>query len=543
MEWKCTDIGNNIEDIVTKNTGMSKELLLKDNNVYEYNFLDEAVEKFMAHLKSGSKIGVFADYDTDGVTSAAQLEVLCRNIGVQNFNVYVPRRFSDGYGIKERHVELFSDCGLLITVDNGIAAKEVIDEANKVGLDTIILDHHQPRIENGKQVIPDTLIVDPHITGGDFEDLCGAGIVFRFSEKVLNKVGWISEDEKTKLFQKLSCFAALGTVGDVVPLLYDNRVIVRNGLKNMCKGNATSGFKTLMEEANISKPTAMDLGFGLSPIVNASGRMHDNGPQFITKLLAYDGDEKELLTKKIKAAIETNEERKKITNLALERANEKLKDQSDNFIIMIDKDITTGIAGLVSGGITEKTQKPSIVLVPTADPDILKGSGRSVEGVDIKSILDANQDLLLAYGGHPQACGVTVERKNIKALQKAFNELAPKVTEKDLILKYDFVMNIKDSEKTLKEILRFAPYGEGCPEPIVRVNNIKPKLNRTMGSDLQHIKFITEDGVDVIWFNGAQEYKSLGSPEEFDIIGSLGYNIFNGNVTIQILVKDLKKTS
>ena len=185
MEWKCTDIGNNIEDIVTKNTGMTKEQLLKDTHKYEYNFLDDAVDKFMAHLKRGSKIGVFADYDTDGVTSATQLEVLCRSIGVQNFNVYVPRRFSDGYGIKERHVELFDDCGLLITVDNGIAAKEVIDKANDIGLETIVLDHHQPRIENGEKIIPNTLVIDPHITGGDFEDLCGAGIVFRFSKEFI----------------------------------------------------------------------------------------------------------------------------------------------------------------------------------------------------------------------------------------------------------------------------------------------------------------------------------------------------------------------
>lgn len=552
MAWIQTSESNDISTIVENRTGMNINELLDDKKVYHYNNLEQAVDLYLDHVKKGHKIGGFFDYDTDGVTSNNIQKLLAKALRVTNFKDIVPRRFSDGYGIKERHISEFKGYRLLILCDNGIAAVEAVQKARDMGIDVIILDHHEPRVSEDQQVlIPNAnVIVDPHITGGDFDDLCGAGISYRFAEMVINKCNWMSEKQKWFFLSRMSCFAALGTVGDVVKLTYDNRKIVKEGLKNINKGYMTTGLKALCNEAKATSVSSITLGFLLSPIINASGRMADNGPREIANLIAVDAkndkvDQAFLL--RCHKAVETNKSRKAIEALAVERAFSKIETSNivhDNFIVIVDKEITTGIAGLISGKITEKYNRPSIVLSVLGDTGLLKGSGRSVEGTNLKGILDENNSLIETYGGHPAACGITLRQEKLEDFIKAVNKTAPqfKLLEDDF---YDVECTIENAYKSYVEIKKFEPYGQGNPEIKVCIKGISPDYEHNkfavsfLGSEKQHLKIIA-DGIELLWFNHAKDYIEMGKPEKFDVIGSLGINSFNGVNTLQMTIKVMR---
>ena len=553
MAWIQKNQTNNISLIVQNRTHMSESQLLNDTKVYHYNNLDQAADLYMKHVQKGSKIGCFADYDTDGITSDNIQRLLAKALRINDFYSIVPGRFSDGYGIKERHIDEFKDFDLLLLCDNGIAAVEAVKKAKDYGIEVIILDHHQSRVDKtGKVILPPAdVIVDPHITGGDFDDLCGAGISYRFAEAVFERCSWMSDKQKWFFLSRMSCFAALGTVGDVVSLTYDNRKIVKEGIKNLNKGYATTGLKTLCREAKIYKASSTVFGYFLSPIINASGRMYDNGPKFISNLISYDvsGDlvDNDFLSKCCKA-IETNDKRKEIEALAVERDfnlidTTELKD--NNFIVIIDSEITTGIVGLVSGKITEKYHRPSIVLTETVDKSLVKGSGRSIEDIDLKSILDKNNSLIEVYGGHAQACGITLNREKLDEFIKKINECTPKY-EACTDIFYDVECTLQNAIHVYQEIEKFEPYGQGNPGIKVLIRGVEPDYSKSampvisMGADKQHLKIIA-DGMEFVWFNHAEDYRALGSPEKVDVIGTLGVNSFNGIQTLQMTVEHLRK--
>lgn len=557
MKWLRKGAYNTVKELVQANTGMSANDLAYDARSYYYPGIKEAAELFMDHIKHGSKILVWCDYDTDGVDCKFIMSyTLARPMKIRNIEILCPGRYSDGYGIKPSIVEQFAGTDLLVLCDNGIAAIEAVDLAREMGMDVIILDHHDPRVIEGQVVMPNAnVIVDPHLTGGyimdgagnqigEFRDLCGAGITWYFTHEVRSMCDWMSDKQKWYLDQIAYIGATFGTVGDVVDLKDDNRRIVKQGLTNLNKGMGTSGIRQLMYKLYLNNVSSMDIGFLISPIINASGRLEDTGANRIAALLctdANDEDAKKALYAEVDRAIEVNKKRKAMTKESVERVveNYEANGGNDPFIVCYDEYTVSGIVGLVASELVNRYHRPALVFAPSGKDDgVIKGSGRSIEGIGIKGLLDQIQQYLTTYGGHPMACGASLLIDNLDAFGDAVNAITPVLDTSDTIM-YDLECTYTEAATKLAEQEQFEPYGAGNPQPVYRINGVELCEPGYMGGDSQHLKFQTKDA-DILWFDGRKAYEDLGSPKMVDILVTMSYHEFKDQVTVQMQVIDMK---
>lgn len=557
MKWLRKGAYNTVKELVQANTGMSANDLAYDARSYYYPGIKEAAELFMDHIKHGSKILVWCDYDTDGVDCKFIMSyTLARPMKIRNIEILCPGRYSDGYGIKPSIVEQFAGTDLLVLCDNGIAAIEAVDLAREMGMDVIILDHHDPRVIEGQVVMPNAnVIVDPHLTGGyimdgagnqigEFRDLCGAGITWYFTHEVRSMCDWMSDKQKWYLDQIAYIGATFGTVGDVVDLKDDNRRIVKQGLTNLNKGMGTSGIRQLMYKLYLNNVSSMDIGFLISPIINASGRLEDTGANRIAALLctdANDEDAKKALYAEVDRAIEVNKKRKAMTKESVERVveNYEANGGNDPFIVCYDEYTVSGIVGLVASELVNRYHRPALVFAPSGKDDgVIKGSGRSIEGIGIKGLLDQVQQYLTTYGGHPMACGASLLIDNLDAFGDAVNAITPVLDTSDAIM-YDLECTYTEAATKLAEQEQFEPYGAGNPQPVYRINGVELCEPEYMGGNSQHIKFQTKDA-DILWFDGRKAYENLGSPKMVDMLVTMSYHEFKDQVTVQMQVIDMK---
>lgn len=557
MKWLRKGAYNTVKELVQANTGMSANDLAYDARSYYYPGIKEAAELFMDHIRHGSKILVWCDYDTDGVDCKFIMSyTLARPMKIRNIEILCPGRYSDGYGIKPSIVEQFAGTDLLVLCDNGIAAIEAVDLAREMGMDVIILDHHDPRVIEGQVVMPNAnVIVDPHLTGGyimdgtgnqigEFRDLCGAGITWYFTHEVRSMCDWMSDKQRWYLDQIAYIGATFGTVGDVVDLKDDNRRIVKQGLTNLNKGMGTSGIRQLMYKLYLNNVSSMDIGFLISPIINASGRLEDTGANRIAALLctdANDEDAKKALYAEVDRAIEVNKKRKAMTKESVERVveNYEANGGNDPFIVCYDEYTVSGIVGLVASELVNRYHRPALVFAPSGKDDgVIKGSGRSIEGIGIKGLLDQVQQYLTTYGGHPMACGASLLIDNLDAFGDAVNAITPVLDTSDAIM-YDLECTYTEAATKLAEQEQFEPYGAGNPQPVYRINGVEFCEPGYMGGDSQHVKFQTKDA-DILWFDGRKAYEDLGSPKMVDMLVTMSYHEFKDQVTVQMQVIDMK---
>lgn len=557
MKWLRKGAYNTVKELVQANTGMSANDLAYDARRYHYPGIKEAADLFMDHIKHGSKILVWCDYDTDGVDCKFIMSyTLARPMKIRNIEILCPGRYSDGYGIKPSIVEQFAGTDLLVLCDNGIAAIEAVDLAREMGMDVIILDHHDPRVIEGQVVMPNAnVIVDPHLTGGyimdgagnqigEFRDLCGAGITWYFTHEVRSMCNWMSDKQKWYLDQIAYIGATFGTVGDVVDLKDDNRRIVKQGLTNLNKGMGTSGIRQLMYKLYLNNVSSMDIGFLISPIINASGRLEDTGANRIAALLCTDANDegaKKALYAEVDRAIDVNKKRKAMTKESVERVveNYEANGGNDPFIVCYDEYTVSGIVGLVASELVNRYHRPALVFAPSGKDDgVIKGSGRSVEGVGIKGLLDQVQQYLTTYGGHPMACGASLLIDNLDAFGDAVNAITPVLDTSDAIM-YDLECTYTEAATKLAEQEQFEPYGAGNPQPVYRINGVELCEPEYMGGNSQHIKFQTKDA-DILWFDGRKAYENLGSPKMVDMLVTMSYHEFKDQVTVQMQVIDMK---
>ena len=557
MKWLRKGAYNTVKELVQANTGMSANDLAYDARSYYYPGIKEAAELFMDHIRHGSKILVWCDYDTDGVDCKFIMSyTLARPMKIRNIEILCPGRYSDGYGIKPSIVEQFAGTDLLVLCDNGIAAIEAVDLAREMGMDVIILDHHDPRVIEGQVVMPNAnVIVDPHLTGGyimdgtgnqigEFRDLCGAGITWYFTHEVRSMCDWMSDKQRWYLDQIAYIGATFGTVGDVVDLKDDNRRIVKQGLTNLNKGMGTSGIRQLMYKLYLNNVSSMDIGFLISPIINASGRLEDTGANRIAALLctdANDEDAKKALYAEVDRAIEVNKKRKAMTKESVERVveNYEANGGNDPFIVCYDEYTVSGIVGLVASELVNRYHRPALVFAPSGKDDgVIKGSGRSIEGIEIKGLLDQVQQYLTTYGGHPMACGASLLIDNLDAFGDAVNAITPVLDTSDAIM-YDLECTYTEAATKLAEQEQFEPYGAGNPQPVYRINGVELCEPGYMGGDSQHVKFQTKDA-DILWFDGRKAYEDLGSPKMVDMLVTMSYHEFKDQVTVQMQVIDMK---
>lgn len=557
MKWLRKGAYNTVKELVQANTGMSANDLAYDARSYYYPGIKEAAELFMDHIRHGSKILVWCDYDTDGVDCKFIMSyTLARPMKIRNIEILCPGRYSDGYGIKPSIVEQFAGTDLLVLCDNGIAAIEAVDLAREMGMDVIILDHHDPRVIEGQVVMPNAnVIVDPHLTGGyimdgtgnqigEFRDLCGAGITWYFTHEVRSMCDWMSDKQRWYLDQIAYIGATFGTVGDVVDLKDDNRRIVKQGLTNLNKGMGTSGIRQLMYKLYLNNVSSMDIGFLISPIINASGRLEDTGANRIAALLCTDANDegaKKALYAEVDRAIDVNKKRKAMTKESVERVveNYEANGGNDPFIVCYDEYTVSGIVGLVASELVNRYHRPALVFAPSGKDDgVIKGSGRSVEGIGIKGLLDQIQQYLTTYGGHPMACGASLLIDNLDAFGDAVNAITPVLDTSDAIM-YDLECAYTEAATKLAEQEQFEPYGAGNPQPVYRINGVELCEPEYMGGNSQHVKFQTKDA-DILWFDGRKAYEDLGSPKMVDMLVTMSYHEFKDQVTVQMQVIDMK---
>lgn len=473
------------------------------------------------HIEWDNKIFIFGDYDVDGTTSSAILYKALKKLNAQ-VEVVIGDRFIDEYGLSKGAIDRMDKkgAGCIITVDCGISNHEEIKYAKSKNIDVIVVDHHEPDNDrDGNKVLPKCEFVDLKAVQGayEFTELCGAGIAWKVAQ-------YITEEP---LYYMLD-LVAFATIADVVPLVGENRVMVKHGLQDI-NDNPNLGLKKLIEVNDFKdrEITSGRVGYTLAPCINARGRIDNNQISF------------ELLSSKDRGRVEEiatilkkeNEKRKVMTKEAIADIQEKV-DEDDN-IIIAQNDIGKGIVGVVAGDIKEDFDKPSVVFGEPNKDGICKGSARSCKPLHIKEALDKVPDLLEGYGGHKFAAGLSIHIDNIDRFKKEMLEITEGIEYETT--KYDMELDVSDISKSLVYDLEvFNPTGRSNPSPKFLVSGKARRIRPTKSGE--HLMF-TINGIDAIAFSMVDQYEKLKYNGE--VIGSVDINEYRGNKTLQIKVSEI----
>ncbi len=431
--------------------------------------MEEASIRTIEAITCNQKIVVYGDYDVDGTCASSLMYMFLKNLGA-DVEVYIPNRLSEGYGISREGIDFAKEHNteLIISVDCGITAVDEVDYANSLGIDTIICDHHQP-----KEKLPEAYaILDPLKPGGNypFKYLAGAGVAFKLARAVGDRVG------KKDLAMNYVDLVALASAADIVPLIDENRILVRAGL-DMINENPRPGISALLQIARMTHGnlSSGQVVFTIAPRINAVGRLGD-AMRAVALFTSQDHDE----AREIASVLESeNLERRKIDEVTFSYALDLIKDKvdfkKDKAIILHGEDWHPGVIGIVASRLVEKYNLPSIML--TTIDGVAKGSARSIQGFDIYQALEACKDLLVQFGGHKAAAGLEIEVDKIDEFRRRFNEVLNKqLSDNDIVPEIDIDAEIHFSEITAKFIRildQFAPFGPGNHRPVFLARDVK----------------------------------------------------------------------
>ena len=509
-----------IKDVIKRNHPDINDFLFPEKEP-EIKNLREAADylKKLTTEDPECLVTIVGDYDVDGIHAVTIMVKMLYAYGLVP-SVRIPHRISEGYGLSEKIIDEIPS-GLVITVDNGIAAIDAIKKAKEKGLHVIIIDHHLPVKENGQIVLPDAdIIIDPWIYGnGYYTGYCGAGLAYRFAKELLPKTN----------IDDLKVLAAIATITDIMPLEGANRPLVRDGLRLINKGRTVPGMRQLLRKLKLQDHiTEDDFGFSIGPVINAPGRLYDDGASSVLDVLAADWKDY-CLPWKCNKLLEANEERKKQVREALDSLN--FQKTSQNSLVLFNPDWGEGIVGLIAGKLCEKYYLPVIVFTRSKDGN-LKGSGRSIPGIHLKDVLDhIPKTLMIGYGGHEGAAGLSIKEADFKLFksefQKACGNLPPKP---EITYDLDLPFDIAD---TLKELENYRPYGPKNPK--IRFHfYFKVDRVEQLG-DGTHIKLTNNTtSLELIGFHMYDAYLTVGAPEKIEVIGYLSERWVNGKSTSQI---------
>ena len=500
--------------------------------------MEKACERIRSAMENGEKITVFGDYDADGVTSTALLYSYLSKNGA-NVDYYIPDRAGEGYGMNIDAVEALKERGtsLIITVDNGISAIEEIERAKELSIDVVVTDHHQV----GETLPCAVAVVDPHRKDCDL-DFCewaGVGVAFKL-------VSALADCDAYDLLDEYGDILAIGTIADIVALKGENRILVRGGLHVLNdayrSGSLRKGLKALIDESGTNKNmTSMSAAFRIAPRINAAGRM-GSANRAIKLLLTDDAEEAALLAKEIG---EANTERQSTEGGITEFAEKYIESHPEiKFarVIVVDGDAWhQGVIGIVASRLCEKYGKPCIVISKAGD--VAKGSGRSVEGFSLYDALSYCKDILVQFGGHKLAAGLTVETKNIDAFRQLINEYAKKSESVLPLLKLDCKLNPASvSLDLLSSISVLEPFGAENPQPLFGLFGMKITGIQPVGSN-KHIRLtVNKNGVSlpVMLFSVTPEDFPFCVSDVVDLAIRLSQNEYMGETKVSIQVKDIK---
>lgn len=529
--------------LVNKNI-LSDEEINKFLNPNRHDFYDpflmpdmeKAVDRILEALNKNEKIIIYGDYDVDGITSTT---VLKRFLIERNANVsqYIPDRLNEGYGLNKEALEEIAKEGytLMITVDCGISGIEEVEFAKSLGMETIVTDHHEPG-----EILPNAVaVVDAKRKDNKypFNQLAGVGVAFKLIQAISNRLNLEEKD-----YLKYLDLVCVGTISDIVPLVDENRVIAKLGLK-LVEMTKNIGLKTLLETSGYKKIDSTAISFGIAPRINACGRM-GHARIALQLFLTEDINEASKIAGELN---EYNRQRQEIEKRIFEEAIEQIEKNKENsdVIVLGKENWHHGVIGIVSSKITELYFKPSILIC--FEDKIGKGSGRSIPGFDLYEALSKSSNHITRFGGHSMAIGITIDKDKFEDFKKDFEEYAHNSNISDIIP----VINV-DEEVSLKEISiqdvaqlkMLEPFGEANKTPIFLIKNLKIHSIRSL-SEGKHIKISLKDDnywIDAIGFNLGYLTNEYKIGDKVDIVGNLEINQFNGRESIQILIKDIRKS-
>ena len=510
--------------------------------------MDKAASLILEKIQAGARIRIVGDYDIDGVCSTYLLYRGLSRCG-GHVDYQIPERIRDGYGINESIIRKAKKDGIdtIVTCDNGIAALEQVRLAKELGMTVIVTDHHEVvRAEDGSQILPEAdAVVNPHRDDCPypFAGICGGVVAYKLVQ-VLYEQNRIPEQEWKDMLE----FAAIATVGDVMKLQDENRIIVRWGLKQI-PHTASAGLRALVEACglDICNLTAYHIGFVIGPCLNASGRLK-TAQLALELLLCEAGTPAALRAEEMAAELKLlNEERKDMTQAGMEQAFEQVDTElaDDDVLVVYLPDCHESLAGIIAGRVREAYNKPSFVL--TKGEDCVKGSGRSIESYHMYRALCGVQDLLLKFGGHPMAAGFSLKEENVGEFRRRLNEQST-LTREDFIPKIwiDVAMPLEYiSEALVNELKSLEPFGQGNEKPQFAQKNLRIRSLRALGRNNNAVRMtvVTEQGrpMEAMVFTEAdkfvEEAKNSGS---MDVIYYPDINEYNGNRTLQIVVRAYK---
>lgn len=504
--------------------------------------MDKAVDILMEKLSENRKIRVIGDYDIDGVNATyILLEGLERLNG--DVDSDIPDRITDGYGLSVNLIERAYQDGVdtIITCDNGIAAAEEIAYGKRLGMTMIVTDHHEvPYEEHGGEkeyrLPPADAVIDPKQPGCNypFSGVCGAAVAYKLVEALWESLGK-DVDDVDDLIENV----AIATVGDVMDLVDENRIFVKEGLQ-MLRRTRNKGLLSLMACTGMTgRPvSSYHIGFIIGPCLNAGGRL-DTAKRALALLRAKDKKEADILAGDLKAL---NDSRKEMTEAAVQRAKtlvETTEIGADRILVIYLPDCHESLAGIVAGRIREAYYKPTFVL--TDGREDVKGSGRSIEAYSMYEELTRCSEWLIRYGGHRQAAGLTIKKENIRAFRNALNQHCS-LTDNDLSQKVVIDMEMPFScvtESFIREMEQLEPYGKGNTKPVFAARNIKVIQAKIVGRNQNVLKLYVEDEsgnrMDAVYFGDVQ-----GMLDRKDQRLSVTYypelHIYGGNITTQIVI-------
>ncbi len=500
----------------------------------------EAVDRIGRAVRDGERIRVYGDYDADGVTSTALMIRLLTELGA-SFDTYIPHRSREGYGLNNAALDLAAAAGvrLLITVDNGISAVEQIAYAVSLGIDVVVTDHHEPPEKLPAEAVA---LVNPKQKDCPypFKGLCGAGVVFKLAHAMLGRPALEYAD-----------LAAIGTIADLMPLMGENRIIARLGLKQLRQA-PIPGIQALARVAgiDIAEISSGRIGFSLAPRLNAGGRL-EHADSAVKLLAAASEAEAEPYAMELDRL---NAERQQLVEQTTAEADElwlKLREADGEkprrAIVLAKEGWNAGIAGLVASKLVERYYLPAVILAIDGETGLCKGSARSIDGFDLYAALTDCADLLEHYGGHQAAAGMTLRPDQVTGLGDRLDQLAAeRLTEEEWQPKRRVDLRVSLEDVTLSAVDQLAalePFGNGNPTPRVVLEDVVIKEARTMGKEDKHLRLTIEQAgrsLEVVAFGMGPQRERMAPGMRVDLLGELSVNEWNGNRKTQMMFQDYR---
>lgn len=506
--------------------------------------MDAAVDRLNDAMGHKERILVYGDYDVDGCTAVALVYKFLRQF-YSNIDYYIPDRYDEGYGVSKKGIDFAkeTDVKLIIILDCGIKAIEEITYAKEQGIDFIICDHHVP-----DEVMPPAVaILNPKRPDDSypFKELCGCGVGFKFMQAFAKN----NNIPFSRLVPLLD-FCAVSIAADLVPVTDENRILAFHGLKQLNQ-NPNLGLKAIIDICGLNgrELSMSDIIFKIGPRINASGRM-ENGKKSVDLLVER---EYAIALKEAKHIDEYNEQRKDVDRQMTEEANQivaRLESQKHHSsIVLYDEHWKKGVIGIVASRLTEIYFRPTVVL--TRDDNLATGSARSVAGFDVYSAIKSCRDLLLNFGGHTYAAGLTMKWADVKEFCKRFQAYVEEhiqPEQREAILDIDAVVDFKDITKKLhSDLKRFAPFGPGNPKPIFCTLDVYDfGTSKVVGREQEHIKLELVDSksnnvMNGIAFGQSASARYIKSKRSFDIAYTIEDNVFKRGA-IQLQIEDIRPT-